>query len=352
MKLADCRAAYQELSGKASELSRTLSLSGIAIIWVLKSDTVDGPKIPTELFTPGLFLVLSLALDLLHYVTGALAWGAIGRIKELRGTTEDEDFLAPRWANWPGNLMFCAKLISVGVAYYFLLLFLFGHLATSAAPHPAALFPPAATPTSPEPSVASSASAFFGDLSKFEVIVSAVALITGAWTFYREVLARPRITVYLTKSVGLVSALDPEHPSRMRIAGTFVNRRPRLGVVTDIVVEVRSRESGAHVYEWIRNVDSTPADTFMITTSAAEPVAVPGGTSAAFHCELEHLGREDDHWWALDGPYEVTMRAWCRRTRPRPHDIEARFRFLLNDVTQMILDDGPSRIIVVPILRL
>jgi len=124
MKLADCRSAYQELSGKASELARTLSLSGIAIIWVFKSDTSSGPEIPRALFAPGLFVVAALALDLVQYISGTIAWGAYGRVKELTGTSADADFQAPRWLNWPANVAFYGKLLCVAVAYVYLLQYL------------------------------------------------------------------------------------------------------------------------------------------------------------------------------------------------------------------------------------
>jgi hypothetical protein len=124
MKLAECRSAYQQLSGKASDLARTLSLSGIAIIWVFKSNTSTGPEIPQELFRPGVFVVLSLALDLLQYVSSAVAWGVYGRVRELRGTTVEEEFKAPRWLNWPGILTFYGKILCVALAYYYLLQYL------------------------------------------------------------------------------------------------------------------------------------------------------------------------------------------------------------------------------------
>jgi hypothetical protein len=124
LNLKDCRDAYQELSGKASDLARTLSLSGIAIIWVFKNDTPNGPIVPQELFRPGFLVVLALAFDLFQYLSGAVAWGAFGRIQELRGVSPNQNFKAPRWINWPTNLAFYAKFFSVAGAYWYLLVYL------------------------------------------------------------------------------------------------------------------------------------------------------------------------------------------------------------------------------------
>ena len=57
MKLKDARASYYEYSAKASDVSRTLSLSGIAIIWVFRVDTTNGPVISDGLIAAGLFMI-------------------------------------------------------------------------------------------------------------------------------------------------------------------------------------------------------------------------------------------------------------------------------------------------------
>ena len=57
MKLKDAQASYYEYSAKASDVSRTLSLSGIAIIWVFRVDTTNGPVISDGLIAAGLFMI-------------------------------------------------------------------------------------------------------------------------------------------------------------------------------------------------------------------------------------------------------------------------------------------------------
>lgn len=125
MKLEDARSAYEDFSGRASDIARTLALSGIALIWVFKVDSQNGPQVPQELVVPGIWLVVHLALDLTQYLYATIAWGLFHRWKEhWRPVAADKDFLAPRAINWPTNAFFYGKVVAVGIAYWYLLAYL------------------------------------------------------------------------------------------------------------------------------------------------------------------------------------------------------------------------------------
>ena len=129
MNLADYRSHYYELSGKASDVARTLALSGIAVIWVFAIGGHDGNyKLPHELLSPGLFIVLSLFFDLAQYVIGASTWGIFARHHEKRGVDSDAELTAPPWFNWPALACFFLKLACVAAAYIQLIWFLWGRL--------------------------------------------------------------------------------------------------------------------------------------------------------------------------------------------------------------------------------
>jgi hypothetical protein len=59
-------------------------------------------------------------------VAATVAWGTFHRIREKResGDAKDPVVTAPRYINWPQNVFFTAKLISVALGYAFLLKFL------------------------------------------------------------------------------------------------------------------------------------------------------------------------------------------------------------------------------------
>jgi hypothetical protein len=121
MNLREAREAYYEYSGKASDLARQLGFAGIAIIWVFKNEaTEQSGLLPREFLWPGVFIVATLGMDLLHYVIGSLMWGRLARTKEKAGFSDDRDFDAPAWVNWPTICLFAGKSVSVVIAYVLL----------------------------------------------------------------------------------------------------------------------------------------------------------------------------------------------------------------------------------------
>jgi hypothetical protein len=119
VRLKDVRDAYYTQSGKASDVSRQLSLAGIAIIWVFSGGGVStgaAVHIPRDLTFAGLILVVALAADFLQYAWASGAWGIFNRIKE-QTVKENADFEAPPWLNYPTLTFFWGKLVLVAAAY-------------------------------------------------------------------------------------------------------------------------------------------------------------------------------------------------------------------------------------------
>jgi hypothetical protein len=117
MNLKDCRESYYYNSGKASDISRNLGFAGLALIWAFRvAEGAGEAAIPNDLRWAGVFLVGGLTLDFLQYIGATLVWGAYHRIKEKRGTREDEDFLAPRQINYYGLVFFWLKALAILVA--------------------------------------------------------------------------------------------------------------------------------------------------------------------------------------------------------------------------------------------
>jgi len=130
--LKDFRTDYQQLSGIASEVSRQLGFAGIAIIWIFKVDSANNTFVlAPELYYAGAFIVLSLALDLLQYLSGSLIWGVYWRYKEKKGVAENSEIKAPRCFNWPAVTFFWLKLVLMVIAYYQLLDFMLSHISPS-----------------------------------------------------------------------------------------------------------------------------------------------------------------------------------------------------------------------------
>ena len=131
MKLSTYVEWHDSYSAKTSELVRTIAFGGLAIIWVFQVSTgPDGPKVPSALIPPMLFLALTLLCDLLQYVAGTLVWKIYGRRKEVQLPDDaDEDPEVgdhPVSILWFVDIFFWAKLGFVTLAYVDIIRFLYG----------------------------------------------------------------------------------------------------------------------------------------------------------------------------------------------------------------------------------
>ncbi|ACH66340.1 hypothetical protein VFMJ11_1064 [Aliivibrio fischeri MJ11] len=120
MKLEDTRNNYYTHTGSLSAVCRQLAMAGIAVVWIFVQKESGKISIPAELVSPLIFFIIGLALDLLQYMYSSAAWGIVNRVKEIR-LTEDDEFKVNPIINWPTNIFFWAKSISVIVGYFSLL---------------------------------------------------------------------------------------------------------------------------------------------------------------------------------------------------------------------------------------
>jgi hypothetical protein len=117
MKLSDTKAAYEALSGKASDIVRQLSLAGVGLIWLFKTETASAAMLDIHLLRAALFIFLALFLDFLQYLFGATIWFVYFRYKEKKGTTEKNEFEAPASLNWITWALFYLKATFLLIAY-------------------------------------------------------------------------------------------------------------------------------------------------------------------------------------------------------------------------------------------
>jgi hypothetical protein len=129
LKLSGYKEDYDYFSSRASDVARQLAFAGVAVVWIFRVGEGLDAALPENLLTPLALLALALLLDLLHYVMGALVWGSFHRFKEkqLKRISDDPEVAAPKWCNWPINLLFGLKIVAVVVAYSLLVRVLAAH---------------------------------------------------------------------------------------------------------------------------------------------------------------------------------------------------------------------------------
>lgn len=115
--LKDVWANKESFTKSASDLGRTLCLSGLAVVWIFRSPSAYGSAIPPWLMWCSLLIVVSLALDLAQYLVGAYRVGRFGRTMEKEGKGDNDTVEYPMDHPKPINRLWAAKIIFVSVAW-------------------------------------------------------------------------------------------------------------------------------------------------------------------------------------------------------------------------------------------
>jgi len=123
---------------RASEISRTLCLSGLAVVWIFRTPTSTGSFLaPSLLWVAGL-IVVALLVDLLQYVVGAELTRRVARSKELKlkevKLPGDAEVLYPASHPVPMSVLWWTKIGLVVVAWLILLVFVLGLAVTASLP--------------------------------------------------------------------------------------------------------------------------------------------------------------------------------------------------------------------------
>jgi len=120
MTLKEAREIYYKASGTLSEVTRQLSLAGVAVIWIFKAGEANaaGIKFEGAIRWSLMLFIWALAFDLLHYAYKSAAWGILHRLKEKQ---KADPFDAPDAINWSTLVFFWGKVALTSAAYSCLL---------------------------------------------------------------------------------------------------------------------------------------------------------------------------------------------------------------------------------------
>lgn len=127
MKLNDYKKTYEDFSGKLSDICRSLSFMGFGVVWILIGgiDNLKPDKIPFVLKVVLGGLVLTLLMDVFHYIYQTTAWYYYFRYLEKRdGTDSDVKYTAPIWITRIAWILFWLKIGLMFASYVALLTFI------------------------------------------------------------------------------------------------------------------------------------------------------------------------------------------------------------------------------------
>lgn len=87
--LKDFREYHYDATAKLSDITRTLALSAIAVIWFFKVQTDTIYLMPQELKCPLFLIILTIVLDFSHYLYKSIFWHwSFRRDEKLDSNTE------------------------------------------------------------------------------------------------------------------------------------------------------------------------------------------------------------------------------------------------------------------------
>jgi hypothetical protein len=118
----------------ASDLSRTLCLSGLGVVWIFRVPSTKGSAISPWLMWCSLLIVISLALDFLQYLVGAYRVDRFARQTEKRIKDDTEIVQWPADHPKPMNRLWLAKILFVSAAWLGLITYIAARAITESLP--------------------------------------------------------------------------------------------------------------------------------------------------------------------------------------------------------------------------
>ena len=128
--VGEYRNDFYYFTGKASDVARQLAFAGFGIIWVFTDSDETGLHVPDKLLFAGLGFAISLTLDLIQYLLGALIWRFAYRYIEdrFRKLGDDTIYRHEPCLEQPITIIFWIKCALVLVSYALVILFILGRV--------------------------------------------------------------------------------------------------------------------------------------------------------------------------------------------------------------------------------
>jgi len=136
MKKETVLKTYKDDTTKVSEISRSLALAGIAVIWIFNKTVKDSHSIPDSLILPAILFIFALLCDLFQYLYSGFAYywlyhhGKTETNNQANDPNKTDDIIndgknikikKPKFINIPKWLFYDLKVVSLFIGYFFLL---------------------------------------------------------------------------------------------------------------------------------------------------------------------------------------------------------------------------------------
>lgn len=193
---------------------------------------------------------------------------------------------------------------------------------------------------------------FFGDLSPFQIFVSAVALLTGIYTLYKSFLEKPKISLYPGDAVRIVVYPDGR-ASAFHLMCNLVNKTIKVGTVHRLEVRVLGPQRTTCNYIWGLFYKYLPGGQEVQKESDPYPVAVPQKDSKLLFVEFQAEANQSCKW--PEGKYGFKVVGWVnRKHRLQSSNLKSTFQIqITEDIIRQLSKPDPTRpiFITVPVIE-
>lgn len=169
---------------------------------------------------------------------------------------------------------------------------------------------------------------FFGDLSPFQIIVSAVAFLTGIYTLYKSFLEKAKISMYPGDAVRIVVSPDGR-VSNFHLMCNLINKSTKVGTVHRLEVRVSGPQHTTNSFIWNLFYRYLPGGEEVQKESDVYPLAIPQKDSKLMLVGFQSEEEKGFKW--SEGRYEFKVIGWVnRKHRLQSSNLESIFHIQLS----------------------
>ncbi|HEX4919252.1 MAG TPA: hypothetical protein VFV92_00745 [Candidatus Bathyarchaeia archaeon] len=157
----------------------------------------------------------------------------------------------------------------------------------------------------------------------FDGFVSVVALLTGAYTFYKNFVERAKVSIVPGDRMAII--LGPGGARRIHLRGALINDATKMGTLQCLEAKITSPNGTTQRYSWNELVEFVPGTVGVQRAGPPLPIAIPGKDTRPLLTQLELTEQNTRADWTA-GRHRVEVLGWVnRKSRQRPANAKCVF---------------------------
>lgn len=148
------------------------------------------------------------------------------------------------------------------------------------------------------------------DKTWFDYFANGVALVTGAYTFYKSALERASVSIVPGDRMGIV--LGPGGAKRIHVRCVLLNDAVKLGTLQHLEAKITCPDHSVKRFVWNKLFEFVPGTTDTRPAGTPLPITVSGKDSRPLMAQLELVNPNARSNWTA-GYHRVEILGWVNR---------------------------------------